>query len=1204
MSGTLKRLFSLRSLAVLGGLAVLAVVAGTLAPLVSVGGMEPFAGWPGQILVAGFLPGVYVVMRLLDRWLEFRRNAETLDAAITGGRGAIAPTGQASADQEAAVLAERMKEALAVLKKRRFSGSSGRRWLYQLPWYLIIGPPGAGKTTALVNSGINFPLSDRFGRNAVRGVGGTRGCDWWFTDEAVLIDTAGRYTTQDSDPEKDKATWLGFLRLLRRHRRRQPLNGLLVAIAIDALTEGGEAARVEHAQRIRQRIQEIQTELQITLPVYLLLTKADLISGFVEFFDDLGREGRQAVWGFTFDRAADAEIPPADRFGIEFDTLLGRLDERLTERLQQEGDIERRAILYGFPQQVASLRDPFERFVQEAFHGNSFEPAIMLRGAYFVSGTQAGTPIDRVVAAMTRTFGIGRPGSIAPSHPKRSYFLNRLLREVVFGEAGLVDADPRLDRRRRRLAWLVYGIAATVCLTVPGLWGVSYLVNRNLIETVEAAAASYTEKAKAVAPERASGSDIRRAVPVLNELRDLPTGYGGRDLPRPWYASFGLDQSGKLNAQAVDAYRRILGSVLLPGLVLRLEEQLRAQRDNPEFLYQALKMYLMLGNQGPMDRAFAARWFELDTKAAFPDQGDAPLRKDIAGHVQALLERPLPSIALDGELIQDLREVLSRTSPAKRTLDAIVASPEAESLPSWTVADHAGPAGSWVFRRVSGQPLAQGIPGLYTRDGFFKMFLPLLPRQVALLREESWVLGEEIARVDAEAGDTIERDVVGLYLQAFALHWDRLLNDVVVSPVNSQESALRTLSVLASPTSPARLLVVAASRETKLAPPREAEPDGAGQERLASLLGQQKNPDSITALAERFTAEHFRELHALSAVPPGSAANAQPPIDDVIASLGALYRSLSQAGLSGGQGGALQGSVDGAAALAEIEIQAARLPSPVRQWIAGISKVSSDMSTQDVRRRLMNAWMGHGGQLCAKAIAGRYPFDRSSGSDIPLEDFARVFATGGLFDSFFERNLLPFVDRSSEPWRWRKVGSVDLKLSSEALAQFERAARIRDSLFLPGGAKPEFAFRVSLLQTDPGSSGVEIGIGGQTAVLAPGEGRPATLNWPGSAAEVGMTVSFRPAVPSNTPVAGASGGNAPSLSAPGSNAPGDVAADGVWGLFRLLDRGVMRPSGASDAIVVRVGGGGRWADLLLQGSTLGNPFAPGLLSNARCPTTI
>jgi type VI protein secretion system component VasK len=126
-----------------------------------------------------------------------------------------------------------------------------------LPWYLIIGPPGCGKTTALVNSGLRFPLADQFGKNAIEGTGGTRNCDWWFTDEAVLLDTAGRYTTQDSYAEVDSAAWGGFLGMLKKYRPRRPINGVLVALSLADLIQQSDAEREQRlSQRLLRRLQE------------------------------------------------------------------------------------------------------------------------------------------------------------------------------------------------------------------------------------------------------------------------------------------------------------------------------------------------------------------------------------------------------------------------------------------------------------------------------------------------------------------------------------------------------------------------------------------------------------------------------------------------------------------------------------------------------------------------------------------------------------------------------------------------------------------------------------------------------------------------------------------------------------------------------------------------------------------------------------
>jgi hypothetical protein len=143
-------------------------------------------------------------------------------------------------------------------------------------------------------------MEQDIGRRAIKGVGGTRNCDWWFTDEAVLLDTAGRYTTQDSDRIADGAGWGQFLQLLKRHRRRRPINGVLVAYSASDLLTRSETDFNADMTALRSRIAELNRHLGISLPVYLLVTKADLVSGFREYFDDLDATGRRQVWGTTF----------------------------------------------------------------------------------------------------------------------------------------------------------------------------------------------------------------------------------------------------------------------------------------------------------------------------------------------------------------------------------------------------------------------------------------------------------------------------------------------------------------------------------------------------------------------------------------------------------------------------------------------------------------------------------------------------------------------------------------------------------------------------------------------------------------------------------------------------------------------------------------------------------------------------------------
>ncbi|RWX65515.1 type VI secretion system membrane subunit TssM, partial [Mesorhizobium sp. M4B.F.Ca.ET.089.01.1.1] len=244
----------------------------------------------GPVWLRAAIIGLAVAAAVLFYTIRFwqRRKAQkALEAAIVRND---------AGNDDSQVLEARMSEAIATLKR-----SSGKHnFLYDIPWYIVIGPPGAGKTTALVNSGLKFPLAGSGTAQPVAGIGGTRSFDWWFTDEAVLIDTAGRYTTQDSDKARDNKSWLAFLSLLKKYRARQPINGVILAVSLADLMSLDDRQLDAHVTEIRSRLRETHETLRIQFPVYLLFTKADLVAGFMDYFGGFDEARRRQVWGATF----------------------------------------------------------------------------------------------------------------------------------------------------------------------------------------------------------------------------------------------------------------------------------------------------------------------------------------------------------------------------------------------------------------------------------------------------------------------------------------------------------------------------------------------------------------------------------------------------------------------------------------------------------------------------------------------------------------------------------------------------------------------------------------------------------------------------------------------------------------------------------------------------------------------------------------
>ena len=665
----------LRNRWLLGGLALaaFATVAWLVGDLVSLGGWRPFETVSGRIALIAAAAAAWIGWELWRAGRARRENARLLEVLAGGGGEPESADSAARAAREIAVLRQRFEEAAAVLKKARFKGPDGEsRYVHELPWYVFIGAPGSGKTTALVNSGLQFPLKGKAGGDpSLAGVGGTRNCDWWFTEEAVLLDTAGRYTTQESDLEADSAAWFGFLDLVKRFRPRRPLNGALVTLSVSDLMLWNEEERKRYAWHVRARIAELYERLGVRFPVYLLVTKTDLLAGFMEFFGELGPEARARVWGETFRYANDGFVlgTPGQRFGDDFRELEERLYGELLERLQEEGDLQRRAAAYRFPQQFRGLGPLIEEFLDTAFVGVPGSPEPLLRGVYFTSGTQEGNPIDRVLGALTRSFKLERAATAAlaggpavAGASGKSFFLMRLLREVIFPESGLAGSDEALEKRLRRRRWIAYGAIGALAAALVVLWTTSYLGNREFVAAAQARSVAAKEELAKLGPP--GMGDETQLIRVLNALRVLPGGY--RDQQRGSASSFGgtaaapgfgLSQSGKLGAQALRAYRNALRDALFPRIAIALENQIRDALRSPgrEGLAEALEAYLNLYDTGKIDPrtvgAAALRAWRL------PDADSAAF----LAHLRTGLEEGTPEMRhpRDEAIIKDARQKMA-----------------------------------------------------------------------------------------------------------------------------------------------------------------------------------------------------------------------------------------------------------------------------------------------------------------------------------------------------------------------------------------------------------------------------------------------------------------------------------------------------------------------------------------------------------------
>ena len=1097
---------------------------------------------------------------------------------------------EAQSREEVALLKERLQSALGVMKEAKLGGSGESRQLYELPWYIIIGPPGAGKTTALVNSGLRFPLAERFGQDSLQGVGGTRHCDWWFTDEAVMIDTAGRYTTQDSNRDVDSAAWTGFLSLLKKYRKRRPINGALVAISVSELLGQSEAEMASHATTIRQRIQELQSQLGVRFPVYVLLTKCDLLAGFSEFFDDLRRDQREQVWGMTFERSdARDHDPIGEEFVTQWQALEARLHEHLLERLEYERAPQRRDLIYAFPQQISALGGLLNQFLSDVFRPSRYEETPMVRGVYLTSATQAGNPIDRVLGSVASSFGIRSEIQPAFSGRGRSFFLTRLMREVVFAESGLAGTNLREERRR---AWLQRAAYAG-CIAILGLgalaWIVSYGSNKGFIDEVDQATVVADEELTLLVGQSQSYFTI---LPSLNEVRALPRGYLERDADVPMRMRFGLYQGRKLGGEAEQTYVRLLHNLMLPKMVYELEDALRRDVDDREWLYETLKAYLMLDNPDRYEWEHVAEWFLLDWEFnPLPNIGPVE-EEELIGHLEAITQNlqtdSLP-IALDEKLIEDTRAVLRRMPMAERILGRLKLEIRGSDKASdFRVDQAAGNGAEIVFTRRSGKPLSDGVNALFTYDGYKDFFRPETLRIATGLLKEQWVLGESETLADAAAtarriGAVVD-EVEELYFTEYIDAWDQLLADIEIAGFGSAAEAAIILNEAARPASPIVKLLDAVAEETTLYRPSQNEANV--REGVSRRIGQSissrlsratggariEGPDLSRDEAEAQTPvdEHFEELHRLV---EGESSRQIDRITQLIDDVYLYVDALSVGDVAQG----------GATSVRRLRAEARRQPSPVRGWMEALAYQSNQTGRAGASSQLTQKWVASVLPACRQLVIDRFPFDPSARRQVSLREFGRVFGHNGLVDQFFQQNLAQYIDRGRSPWRWRTSGPGAPSLSPQSAAAFEKAARIRDAYFQDGGQTPSARFDIAPSYLDDRVDSITLNLEGQRIVYRHGPIRYTSVKWPGDSDYSQVQVQISPAPPSGRST---------------------LLMDGPWAWLKLVQQATVEDDPNVSDAVLRFDIGGREARFRIRTDLPVDPFSTKLLETISCPASL
>jgi len=486
---------------------------------------------------------VLLVMAIV--WIVSTVRARMLEKRMAEGAG--------GSEEDIARIRKDMLDALDLLRR----AGRGRNAIYELPWFLVMGRPAAGKTVAIKNSELGLPVK----RDWVKGVGGTYTADWFFTNEMIFLDTPGKWVTEGVT-EDGQEHWRELMRLLRKYRGRQPLDGLIVVVPADDLLQLSDDELEEQAANIREVVDLIHSELQFRFPVYLLVSKSDLVEGFVDFFKLLPGRRRHEILGWSNEDPNDDEAPGLVEEG--FSRVHRRLETIRTEMLARVQKRQQARRLFFFTEEFRGLEHPLSVFAEAFFQRGHFGEPPVFRGFYFTSGTQEGAPLSKAMAELARTLGVPsiKSEEAGEGESKRSYFLLELFRELMVGDQGLVGRTAGHWWRRRRATAL--GVFAPAGLAILLLLAsvLSLVLNKGTYSRIRSDSPEVVTQVSEVfrrSDGLPRGDDIERALELTGKLDDWHTRLAGFSLVR----GLGMRRPGPLAPGALELFREQFGRVVL-----------------------------------------------------------------------------------------------------------------------------------------------------------------------------------------------------------------------------------------------------------------------------------------------------------------------------------------------------------------------------------------------------------------------------------------------------------------------------------------------------------------------------------------------------------------------------------------------------------------------------------------------------------------
>ncbi|CEK11394.1 type IVB secretion system protein IcmF [Legionella hackeliae] len=897
-------------------------------------------------------------------------------------------------DKSLTELCDALKKILSFLKPQTTA----------ISFLILTGRSNQGKTTLLRQSGLtHYPVATNSNAN------------FFYNQYGIILELGESWLNQSEN-------LLAYtLKQLNRCHSSVRVSGIILCVDSSELLLTEPVQLAEQCKAHTQLLERFGNGLGYCVDTAIILTKLDALAGFCDFFQSDHANELSKPLGFSLN-AIKQRSSLLEYYRLQFDQMIEVLSHQIINKLHPARSSVKRTLIREFPLQLASLRMPLQCLMQHLP-----TQLFRLQSIYFTSAEQGGLSVDKLNRKIQHEYALTVQDKYPQSNNFRAYFIEGAIRAFQ-------EQTKRYSAQMSGTQKCLIGLATSI-VSLSLIWVVQqHFKTSRLLDEASKELITY-ETFLGQANDKTSA--LYHLSLAAAKLQQIPTNI----LP--------VSAIEQLKNQLHSNAKHRLHDDFLPELLAGIERIMLDPAQTQNARYQALKIYLMLGEPEHYSEAEVTKWFSDYWKST---NQQATMHKKLT-LLQHALRKPLQPIAINRQLVSDVRNYLNAL-PATYLYH--------------TLAKNNFPASTQTIA-VEGFDLAnKELPYYYTKAGF-KEIIVALPKISGQLQHENWVL-------ERQDLNNLPAQLEQAYCFEYVTWWQNFIRRT--KPLHYQDYQQ------------ARQLTQTLYRNNALA-------------KLIKLIQQQTAPDpnENAALFNQKIANEFTNLNLMS----GSA------INDLTLSINELEKFLTTLSLVNDNGRTAfdltkARFLGGASAdpLSNLYNKTRQLPEPVATWTKQIADDTWFIFISESKTYLNRLWEQQVFNEYQLTIANRYPLDPTRQEEVSLTDFDHFFSPHGTLNNFVNNYLKPFLDTSSPQWQPKEVNGYVMPISSDITNELIRANVITNMFFSPDTEASKIEFSLQKISLDPVVANLQLTIGKTTLTDNQGSDSYIQFSWPQNDAKLSL----------------------------------------------------------------------------------------------------